>query len=401
VAETASFTLSAPAGAWRNDPSAVAEGTSIEFAVSTEEPLADVESAAGTGTRPSVRLLPNDLTTFDETASVLSLTPRNFGIRAGFIFESGPAPNLPDGTYQFWLVAEDLAGNPASLATGLTVEVDATAPNVPDVMTAEATVYELAPWGRLGSTSPDFNVRLTTQAVESEARVLVFNGQSASPEFAIGTSEPNTGSELLIPLGLSELTDAWVVAVDRAGNPSDADPSTPGVQATRVLDKRWTATFGSKTRANTAVNPHAVFENRSLDPTLTGDDGSTEPTSEELAQLSTIDGLGPTVQTGRSWNAVRPSSFLLPSARCGARFAPSPLRDGVLLYGGNGLTEACSLNDGIVCEGLWRFDGQEWQPLIVDTVPPARTFHSMVFDSDARRVLIFGGGTEPSGCDPG
>jgi hypothetical protein len=63
---------------------------------------------------------------------------------------------------------------------------------------------------------------------------------------------------------------------------------------------------------------------------------------------------------------------------------------GVLLYGGEAEAD-CGEGGGRMCSALWAWTPSlSWQPVDV-SMPPARAFHTMVYDPDRDEVLIYGG----------
>ena len=79
-----------------------------------------------------------------------------------------------------------------------------------------------------------------------------------------------------------------------------------------------------------------------------------------------------------------------PSPRSGARAAHDPLVESVVMFGGmtsvdNATGVAYALNE------TWEFDGTRWIRRFTPNVPPGRSSHVMVYDSNREQTLIFGG----------
>jgi N-acetylneuraminic acid mutarotase len=66
--------------------------------------------------------------------------------------------------------------------------------------------------------------------------------------------------------------------------------------------------------------------------------------------------------------------------------------DQILLFGGFSTKDKDVLND------LWAFDHDEnkWIELHPDNAPSIRAYHAMAYDSNADKVILFGGGASPS-----
>ena len=95
-------------------------------------------------------------------------------------------------------------------------------------------------------------------------------------------------------------------------------------------------------------------------------------------------------QTADTWTQLSPSHA--PPPRYGAAMAYDSTRHQVVLFGGEGpVTNVYgpvpNLND------TWTWDGTTWTQRLPQSSPPARSGHSMAFDSDRGVVVLFGGFT--------
>jgi N-acetylneuraminic acid mutarotase len=61
----------------------------------------------------------------------------------------------------------------------------------------------------------------------------------------------------------------------------------------------------------------------------------------------------------------------------------NPTNQEMVLFGGYKDTE--------VFDDAWMYDGQNWQPIITKSQPPARNGHNMFFDQTRGKVILFGG----------
>lgn len=89
---------------------------------------------------------------------------------------------------------------------------------------------------------------------------------------------------------------------------------------------------------------------------------------------------GPCCPAQAVWTQLNPGNA--PSHRDAVRLAFDPVRQEVLLFGGNGHSPQ---ND------TWVFDGTVWTQLAPAVSPPVRSWHSMASDSARLRVVMFGG----------
>lgn len=87
------------------------------------------------------------------------------------------------------------------------------------------------------------------------------------------------------------------------------------------------------------------------------------------------------------------SALASPSARHEARMVYDPTTNSIVMFGGVTPTDAGTriaydLNE------TWIFTGNRWIQRFPDVAPPARSAHSMVWDSMNKRVVLFGGKAE-------
>jgi len=94
---------------------------------------------------------------------------------------------------------------------------------------------------------------------------------------------------------------------------------------------------------------------------------------------------------GGHWTAVSPAAS--PPSRFHHALAYDVARGRVVLFGGLDSTSLTALSD------TWEYDGTAWKQLTPAVSPPARSDHSMTYDSARRRVVLFGGakGTSSGG----
>ena len=90
---------------------------------------------------------------------------------------------------------------------------------------------------------------------------------------------------------------------------------------------------------------------------------------------------------GRTWSLV--VTDIAPPARVGGSFIYDPVRHVSVLFGGNGVRGWWSdfLND------TWTFDGSRWSHKSPTTMPTARAYSAVAFDSHRGVTTLFGGWT--------
>ncbi len=88
---------------------------------------------------------------------------------------------------------------------------------------------------------------------------------------------------------------------------------------------------------------------------------------------------------GQSW--VQVPVLVSPPGRRDFGMAYDAARRRVVIFGGHTGDDNTPLRD------MWSWDGTRWDRLLPATVPPARSGFGMVYDADAKRVVLFGGFT--------
>ena len=90
---------------------------------------------------------------------------------------------------------------------------------------------------------------------------------------------------------------------------------------------------------------------------------------------------------GFSWTNLNPAIASPPPYRLSPALAYDEDRQVVVMFGGNDGTN--QLND------TWEYNGftYTWTQVTTTTTPPARTSHRLTYDSDRKRIVMFGGAT--------
>jgi hypothetical protein len=88
--------------------------------------------------------------------------------------------------------------------------------------------------------------------------------------------------------------------------------------------------------------------------------------------------------TPDSWYPVRAAGNT-PPARHSAAMAFDEVNNRLLMFGGQARALSMYFND------LWAFDGKSWTELLVPSPPSRRGLHGMVYDSNRRVMVLFGG----------
>lgn len=298
-----SLTLVAPAGTLLSSPTSARAGADVRIGFSLSEPIATPTVRTVGGTPLTFSLVGGSDTTFLFHYTVLS------------------APVPPQGAQTVRLTAVDTVGNTA--VTDLTLPapgfvIDTVAPTVPDVATLDRTVFERAPWGDT-TGARHFRITGSAGAVENGATVIAWAGSDTSTAGELGRTSANGSGAYTLTLGDNDLSQVYVLAVDAAGNPSDAVAGGTAT-ASRVRDVTWIASLGGKVPGSTFENPHTFERRLQMEPTRHQAD-SAEPTSSELATLQSVNAVGIQTSGAPSWAQV--SSALPPGGRATMAYDPS------------------------------------------------------------------------------
>jgi hypothetical protein len=85
---------------------------------------------------------------------------------------------------------------------------------------------------------------------------------------------------------------------------------------------------------------------------------------------------------GTTWSMASASG---PQARAGAGMTYDTVQSQMLLFGGvNG-------DGSVTYDDTWAWDGTSWAPVVPPSVPPARSYFAMAYDSASAQLVIFGG----------
>ena len=238
--------------------------------------------------------------------------------------------------------------------------------------------------GQAGSTEPDSTVIAMGGAevhdVDGAFAAELARGR-AGPDGSFGGQPQDAGA-----LGVSgDRRSIFIVAVDGAGNVSDADGDPAnGVQASLVEDAVWRATLLGKVRGSAAENPHELFERQVFSATL--EQGDSSAAGWQLAELDPVS--PPTTSGAGDWRQLGPAQRL-----GGVGF-------GVLAYDlarGQAVLFGAPAADG---RSTWLLTGDHWQPAVVvdpqrDGAPEPRDENAMAYDPRRGRVVTFGGSRPP------
>ncbi|MBI5527158.1 MAG: hypothetical protein HY897_12555 [Deltaproteobacteria bacterium] len=298
------------------------------------------------------------------------------------------------------LIADAVGNNPTAVLDVTTFPLDTNAPSAPDVVTADKIIYKRVPWGSEASGGEKrFSVQGVAGAVAPGATVIVYDAADVTTALEIGRASADgngafgdaVGGVNEFILNRANRANVYLTAVDAAGNRSDDDLGTAGIQATQVKDVDWVSTMGSKVPGSTSENPH-IFATTGIfwDPLSQVLGSSVEPAETDLTKIQLVDSDRLTIGTAEAagWLEMNKDANK-PSARSEHAMAYDSARGKVVLFGG------CT--DGSCTSHLqdtWEWDGMSgtWTDRTpAGTKPRTRSAHSMVYDSARGRIVLFGG----------
>lgn len=309
------------------------------------------------------------------------------GDRHCFVFApTAASPLPPDGRYRLRARMVDVAGNVATVdlapvlapavAPG-TLRVDATPPSPPRLDGSGLRLLR-QPWGALDAPGESRVQLEADQPVTSEPVTLQVWGDAARrrplAQVVLGASTALAP----IDLAVADLREAWVDALDTAGNAATGGPFL-------VAEGRWVATLAGKEAGDPFANPHACYGRSVHGPALEqADDGLTE---QSAAQAPSGGGraevFGAATWRRRLYGSPRYETF---SQERAFACALEPRRAQLVAYG---------TPDGQA--STWSFDGA-WRERTVGTQPGERYGMAMAHDLTKGRTLLVGG--DPFGSGP-
>jgi hypothetical protein len=274
----------------------------------------------------------------------------------------------------------DLVGHEVVLPL-TTLELAPGAPPPPDTT---RVVLERAPWGRGPSAEPYYVVRGEAGAATPGSRVVAFPGVATTNVVELARTATVVDALGRFALVLPALADnqAYVglVLVSAAGQPSDAAPTQPGVQATLTTRGR----VGVRVADSRA--PVSVERVPSASPLLIHPASEALSTAERSA-LAVEDGVSVEVKSKAVWTRYEPATEE-PEPRYRSAMVYDRARGEWVMFGGD--TGAVGTDD------LWIHDGRRWSRRVRGDVtttpwPSPRREHALVYDSERQVVLLYGG----------
>jgi hypothetical protein len=199
---------------------------------------------------------------------------------------------------------------------------------------AQVAVPTQVNWTQLGSYTPPV-VRYGATVVNDVAtgQLLVFGGQTPT--------QVNNGSGLV--------NDTWTFTGQRWIQLHPPDPPSPRIHAAAARDAahRVVVLFGGYT-ANAEVSETWIWD-------------------------------------GTAWTQQHPAHF--PSPRFGAKMAYDPATQRIILFGGSIITNGVETPFG----DTWTWDGTDWTQQTTVVTPPARTLFGFADGSATSAPVLFGG----------
>ncbi|OGR07808.1 MAG: hypothetical protein A2341_07355 [Deltaproteobacteria bacterium RIFOXYB12_FULL_58_9] len=430
-------------------------GTTIEVSFSTTEAL--------TETAPTLNVIAGSQISF----GLFDATDSRFV----FFHTLCEEDSFSQGAQSVQIHLADDAGNAVDVPLDLVASslpdgfwIDTVPPELPATNAPGQILYSRARWGlRETAGAPYFGVEGKAGAVERESTVIVYatSHAIATQELAREVARDDgsfggaPGSTEAFPVTPVDLLQVYLVAVDAAGNSSDAKPGEAGIQASGVVEIAWTATMTGKRAGSYFANPHRFewrpifseslsIETESFDASASMGIGAQDdetlttqgaghwldvtPSADSRPEVgypamtyfashaamvafggadclwcaSGIDNKSCSVTWVRKqdhWSVVEPidpQGDGNPGSRQRAAMAYHPATDRVVMFGG-----ATQWPGGEALGDTWEWDGRSWAQkqagAATGETPTARWGHSMALDERRNVILLFGGHSD----DPG
>ncbi len=299
-------------------------------------------------------------------------------------------PSPGQGTYAVEVTLTDLAGNVATRTLSLQgagLVVDTVAPTTPATGTAGAVVYDRVPWG--------------SQATSGSPRFDVSGAMGAVEGNAVvqvfDGPDPATAAELgrgaaaadgsFAPISVGR-ADHVVVYVAAVDAAGNRSPRSD------VKDVRWTATLGGKVPGSTIENPTSLVSTPWLAPVAAQDPGiAAEPDQASLDAVKLQDSSSLTRVAEQRW-LQRNTAAAAPLRRYKHTMAYDSDGGKMLVFGGFATDTGRDQND------LWEWDGAigVWKDRTPIGLRPGPSQAAvMVYDQRRARMLMFVGEDDVTG----
>ena len=288
----------------------------------------------------------------------------------------------------------DLAGNDAAIKVG-EVYFDFDLPASPDVETSGTIRYYRFPYGSwLTAGSTAFRVQGLEGAAPVDCRVRFYDGAITSQSQKIGETSSLTladgkfGGAIFghgVELVPADRARVYTASIDRAGNLSDADLTTPeAADAVQVRDVYWFVTMKDKTAGSTIANPATFKATKWFQNQLHQTDYI------EYGESSGISAKGgakvTTTAADFTWRLASPLPSS-PKQRSSMALAYDSARGKTVLYGGSKVKQTY--------KDTWEWDGHKWVKIVPldpggDGNPPGG-LPTLAYDSLRGVALLYGG----------
>jgi len=422
------------------NPSVLPDSPTVWYVPDESSPLASV-SAATTGCKVRVEFITTEILGASPVVSTtapefLEFTQLNAD-KTSFVFEFRLEDReYEQGQYDLSVVLRDAAGNDNTIDlpdfTVDTVNPDALAEQ-------DRVLYRRAPWGLVETANiPQYSVHGVPDTFKAGGTVVIFEGPETKTANEAGRGVVAENGSFDIILNRTDRAEIYLAYVDSAGNMSDDDADSPGIQATELKQVEWIVTVGNKKPRSTFENPTIVLTSSRFLPILSHESAdAAEPDIEDLEALYSMDSSalvlhsrsywaertpaaslpGPRSEQAVAFDTVRGSLYVLggkgnqmqalddtwmwsavdrrwarlqagdfaPAARLGSALAFDPSRGKLMLFGGS---------NAVKFDDLWELDTEDavWSEITPrGTWPAARSDHAMVYDSRNRELMLFGG----------
>ncbi|HOW51119.1 MAG TPA: kelch repeat-containing protein [bacterium] len=300
------------------------------------------------------------------------------GVQDNFAqFEKTLDDSIAAGQHTFAVTWRDVLGNEETRPIDWKMFLDKTAPDTA-VVDMKKVLYTRKPWGTDDTAGkPKFSVAGEAGAVGSSdiATIIAYNEQGS----IIGQTSVTGGAFDIPTLTGGDLPNIYLNPVKKSGVKATGNGAL-------VTEIQWHATMGGKVPGSLWKNAHVFtsspFFGQALNQLMLN---STEPSLEGMDKLSHKDSDAMIRMAETSWQQF----FLLgtkPSARYRHALAYDSARGKVVLFGGSPVNNETWEWDGIT--GTWT----DRTPVpIPSSWPTARYGHALTYDSARGKVVLFGG----------
>ena len=300
--------------------------------------------------------------------------------------------SMADGIYDFRLSWYDDLGNQSITDLEWKVDMDAAEPSL-TALNTDQIIYKRKPWGTNANGGvANFSLTGNTYAVTSADIVQVFAYSVSGQYIGKGVVDEATGTFEISQLSGGDLAVVYLNPVNRSGAKiamldSGGDPVDVDATLKKVLNIEWTATMNNKIVGQLWPNPNQLnTRDYGVDHLMREEDTSLQEVGDGTHSTELIPPLKEITTTPLK---IDRTNFAL---------SYDSIRGELIVHGGENMDNTEQHFD---YANTYIWNGKSWREVAIDEPGPSmRHDHKMVFDSNRRKQVLFGGTTGSNALFP-